>query len=107
MNWRAGLSRHQLSAKYSINKSIIYRLIKKFLQTGLTSPIHSGGRTWEHCRYEDSLIKRTIQNDPKASSSHIQNSLDKKLAKERLAEGRYRPDYSIDDREKTFHIVRK
>lgn len=79
-DWRAGLSRHQLSAKYSINRSIISRLIKKFLQTGRTSPTHSGGRPRETSRHEDSLIKRTIQNDPTASSSHIRSRLDLKIS---------------------------
>ena len=43
-----------------INRSIISRLIKKFLQTGCTSHILSGGRPYDTSRHEGSLIKRTI-----------------------------------------------
>lgn len=50
------------------------------MQTGRTSPTHSGGRPRETSRHEDSLIKRTIQNDPTASSSLIRNRLDLKIS---------------------------
>lgn len=74
-DWRMGLSRHELSVKYSINRSVISRLISKFLQTGRISPVHSGGRPRKTSRYDDSLIKRTLQKDPTASSSQVRNQL--------------------------------
>ena len=79
MDWRAGFSSHQLTAKYSINRLIIARLITKFLRTGRTSLTHFGLRPRETSQHEGSLIERTIINDPTSSSGHIRNSLQLKI----------------------------
>ena len=80
MDWRAGLSRHQLSAIYSISKSIISKLFRKFLQPGGSSRTRSEGKPRETWGHEDSFIERTIQNNPTASTSYIRNQLDLKIS---------------------------
>lgn len=74
-DWMTGLSLHELSKKYSINRSVISRLVSKFFKTGRISPVHSGGRSRKTTRYEDSLIKRAIQKDSTASASQVRTSL--------------------------------
>ena len=74
-DWRADLSRHELCNKYSISRSVISRLISKFLRTGRLSPVRCGGRPCKTSRYEDSLIKREIHTDSTKSSGQIRNNL--------------------------------
>ena len=74
-DWRADLSRHELSNKYSINRSVISRLISKFLRTGRLLPVHCGGHPRKTSCYEDSFIKIALQNDPTTSSGQIRNNL--------------------------------
>ena len=74
-DWIAGLWRHELSNKYSIKRSVISRLISKFLRTGRLSPVHCGGRPRKTSRYEDVFSKREIQNDATTSSGQIRNNL--------------------------------
>ena len=83
-DWRAGLSGHELSKKYSINRSVISRLISKFLQTGCLSPVHCGGRPRKTSRYEDSLIKREIQKDPTTSYGQIRNNLSLNIREKKI-----------------------
>ena len=85
-DWRAGLSRHELSNKYSINRSVTSRLISKLLRAGSLTPVHCLGRPRKTSHYEDSLIKREIQKDPITSSGQIRNNLSLNISKERSAE---------------------
>lgn len=79
-DWRSGLSRHKLSEKYSLNRSVISRLIKKYQQTGNISTNHTGGRPRKTTRQDDSRIKRQIQSDPTVSSNQLKSQLNLQIS---------------------------
>lgn len=70
-----GLTVTELAKKYSINKSVVSRLIKKYESQGTIETIHAGGRPEKTTEKDDHLIKWCIQKDPTISANQILKKL--------------------------------
>ena len=73
-------SAYQDSAKYSINRLIISRLITTILQTGCTVLVHSRRKPFETSWHEEIKKGQSKMVATTATSSHMRNRLDKKIS---------------------------
>lgn len=73
--YKSGYSQYSLAQKYNINKSVISRLVNKYITTGNVSTLHLGGRPRKTTQRTDMRICALIKKDPFITSKEIVNTL--------------------------------
>lgn len=74
-DFKAGLKQKSICDKYSINKSAVSKIIKKFRETGSVKTQHLGGRPRKTTPRQDNLIAREFKKFPKITPREVVNSL--------------------------------
>lgn len=74
-DYKNGLSQKNISQKFSIQKSVISRIISRFLATGSVVTIHAGGRPRKTTQRVDKRIVREIKKKPFVTSTELVREL--------------------------------
>lgn len=74
-DFNAGLKQKIICKKYSMNKSTISKIIKKFREKGTVMSQHLGGRPRKTTQRQDNLIAREFKKCPKIIPREVINNL--------------------------------
>ena len=71
-DYKKGVKQKEIATKYSINKSIVCRIIMRFDQGGPLETERKSGRPHKICRFTDRKIIRHVKKNPFDSADTIQ-----------------------------------
>ena len=63
-DYKKGVKQKEIATKYSINKSIVCRIIKRFNKGSPLETEHKGGRPLKTCPFTDRKIIRHVKKNP-------------------------------------------
>lgn len=74
-DFKSGLTQKAISEKYSVDKSLVYRVLNRYSKFNSLETLHRGGRPRKTSKREDKYICRIIKKDPWTSSIKIVKDL--------------------------------